>query len=650
MRERCVYIVQAMEAAVRRVLDAEPEGLGGWMYLGERVKASDACDRWLAGVGERLSLGAELQETARDAKQDYIGYVGRLGEQLDAPEWWLSSLSEKNPYISKTFLWLCHVLTAVRLLDRTLAHRPVLVIAEQACVRQVLAFHLETMGWGVVADRRPWRSVACAKVAALVTRPLRLLWFVVINWTRLAQARLLGARRPDVWGGECGMRGPRMVLLHGWVDGRSFDGRGRYRNVNLGELGSYLERHGRSCRLVPLILPTVPYGQTVRALLRSGTRFLLPHAWLTPVDVARAALADLRWRGPHGPFPRFRSLDIGPLIDADLAQDQAVARLASNLLYAALVERWREQDLPVEGFVYSYENHLWERGFCLGFGRTFPTARLVGYQDANVPDLCLNFFFAEAERARLPSPHRVVTNGPYSIGVLRRSGYGEDRLLQGGAIRFESSVRRLDPESGQGTQDGDGEKPSPVALVIVPSSKALAAELVSKTLAALGGESDIRVIIKCHPVLPFEVIGKELGGVTLPRHIEVSTRPFGDLLPQAGVLLYMDSTTSVEALAHGLGVIHVASEWSLDLDTIGLDCEERVRVRTPGELSAAVRTLLSEAGDGLAERRKRGRSLAARFFGQTGEAAYRPVLDALAQPSADLGADTPVLSSGSGRL
>jgi surface carbohydrate biosynthesis protein (TIGR04326 family) len=393
----------------------------------------------------------------------------------------------------------------------------------------------------------------------------------------------------------------------------------------------------------------VSYGRTVRALLQSGIAFLLPHAWLTPGDVVKAARADLAWRRPRGPFPPFRSLDIGPLIESDLAQDRATARLAVNFLYALLVERWRNADLPVAAFVYSYENHLWERAFCLGFERAFPSARRIGYQDANVPDLCTNFFFAEDERARVPGPHLVVTNGPYSFEVFRHAGYGEDRLLKGGAIRFESSVRRLDPEVRQGRQDGDGERLPPVALVVVPSSKALAAELVQKTLAALGGESDIRVVIKCHPVFPFEDVARELGGVTLPRHFEVATRLFGELLPQAGILVYMDSTTSVEALAHGLGVVHVASEWSLDLDTIGPDCEERVRTRAPGELRAAVRALLSEEGDRLAERRRRGRALAARFFGRTGEAAYRPVLDALGQPSSDLETDTPALSSASGR-
>lgn len=648
MGERRAYIIPAAEKAVRRALDAEPQAFDGWLYLGERVTVSEACDRWLAGKGKRLGLGADLQATAREVKQDYLEYVARLGVRLDSPEWWLSSLSEKNPYISKTFLWLCQILTAVRLLERTPAHRPVLIVAEHPAVRRVLTRHLGAMGWSVGADGEPDRPVIRTRMAVCLVNLLRLVRFVVVNCARSVQARLLGARRPGAWGGECATGGPGLVLLHGWVDGRSFDERGRYRNVNLGELGPYLERHGWRCRLVPLVLPTVSYGRTVRALLQSGTTFLLPHAWLTPGDVVKAALADLAWRRPRGPFPPFQSLDIGPLIDSDLAQDRATARLATNLLYTFLVERWRSANLSVDGFVYSYENHLWERAFCLGFQRAFPSARRIGYQDANVPDLCLNFFFADAERARCPGPHRVVANGPYSFEVFRRAGYGDETLLKGGAIRFESSVRRLGPEVQRGRLDADGERPNPVVLVVVPSSKALAAELVHKTLAALGGESDIRVLIKCHPVLPFEVVARELGDATLPRNFEVATGPFGELLLRAGVLVYMDSTTAVEALAHGLGVVHVASDWSLDLDTIGLDYEERVRVRTPVELRAAVRAFLGEEGDCLAERRRRGRALAARFFGRTGDAAYRPVLDALGEASRGMGTVAAGESSASG--
>ena len=62
-----------------------------------------------------------------------------------------------------------------------------------------------------------------------------------------------------------------------------------------------------------------------RALIRSGAAFLLPHAWLTPLDVCRAAVADLRWWWAPMVFPPFEGLDVGTLIEEDLRYDRIVA-------------------------------------------------------------------------------------------------------------------------------------------------------------------------------------------------------------------------------------------------------------------------------------------------------------------------------------
>lgn len=623
---RRLYIVEPDEQAVRRSLGTEPDRAVAWLYLGEHIAVAESCSRWFAPGGVRLDLGPVLQEVALTCKQAYIDYVGRLGTRFDEPAWWVGSIAGRNPYISKTFLQACYVLAAARLIQTAPAGMPVVLVAGDACVRQVLARHLgladepAASGWGAV-------------LAGLARR----IWFVFHHCGRLVVARLFGARKRSVWTGDADLSRRRLVVLHGWVDERSFDRSGRYHSTTLGRLDSYLEGRGWGCCLLPMIPWDAPYIRTFRTLLRSRTPFLLSHAWLTIGDVCRAALADPWWHGGQRAWPLFEGVDIGPLLDADVQRDRVAARGPTHLLLSALVERWRREGLPVAGLVYSYENHQWERALCLGFRRAFPDAAVVGYQDANVPELCLNFFPAEAEFDRRIFPDLVVTNGPYGFDVLRRAGYPPERLRQGGALRFEPSVTRVfQPRETQG-QETDGTLPRRTVLVVAPCGRELAAEVIWKSCRAFEHDARVKVVIKCHPALPFAFLGDELKGLTLPPHVEVSERSFLELLRESGVLLYMDSTTCLEALAHGVAVVHVGSDGSLDLDTIGFPCEERSRARTPDEIAAAVRRVFDMDPLRRSSLRRSGRELVKTFFGPVGDAAYAPVAEALGSPGLDSG-------------
>lgn len=625
-----MYIVAPEERAVVQALEAEEKQAVAWLYLGERVRSFESCERWFAGRGTRIEFGAVLQEVAQARKQAYIDYVGQLGARFDSPQWWLGALSEKNPYNSKVYLHVCHILTAIRLVQKNAGEVPIVIVADNHSVRQILASHLAARGAHVIHTPEPLAGVIYARLRMILSWLIRCLWFVLHHGSRLAMARLLVARQRVVWGGSLPPAGKGLVLLHGWVDERCFDEHGRFCNINLGNLAQYLESRGWTYCLVPMILPDVPYAHMVRILLRSKTALLLPHAWLTASDLWRALAADLGWEQAHRDWPPFEDLDIGPLIEDEIRRDWMVARTPTNMLNALLVSRWQRHSLPIAGFVYSYENHRWERAFCLGFRRYYPDTCLIGYQDANVPDLCLNFFVATSEFKQLPFPDVVITNGYYSFDVLRQSGYPKERLRQGGAVRFEPSVRlayHLDEAQGLGT---DAETIPRMVLVVTPYSQELAAELIWKTVKALGAETGLRVVIKCHPVFPFSYILRALGDPTFPPHFQLSDRPFLELLRESGVLLYMDSTTSLEALAHGVAIIHVGSDWSLDLDTIGLPCEERVKARDPAEITAAVREIFGMDPLQRAGRRRKGRELVKTFFGPVGEPAYTPVAEALA--------------------
>lgn len=578
-----------------------------WVYLGEAVSTAVACERCLEGRAKRVEIGERLRETAQRSRQAFIEYIGELSEHHYSDSWWLSSLSEKNPYVSKVFLHACYILVALQLIGERDGKGVLLLAIEDRAVRQCLRGQLEATagsGW-LCRDRFGERSRVL--VRETVEFWTRFVHFIGQQFGRLLIARLFAP------GQEIHRkRGNPLALLHSWVDRRSFDESGAYRSINFGDLQRYLVSQGLTVAIVPSILRTLSFHAAVSALIRSRVPFLLPQRFIRMTDVLREAFRTMARPRPIC-WPSFEGVDISPLIEEDRRQDWLKGRKRSNALYMAAVLRWREAGIPIKSFIYTFENHLWEKAYCLAFRRYYPGTLLVGYQDANLPRMSPNFFMAKRERTLVPLPDLVITNGQHSYDLLAGGGHDQARLRCSGALRYQHLVDLA--AEARGTVAAA----CPVVLIATSMGVSLACELLWKTLQAFERETRVRVVIKCHPGLPFKTLSAAIGLHRLPSHFDISEQPVSELLLRSSVLVYMDSTTSLEALALGVPVVHVASDHSLDLDPLDGVPDVRVTVRTSEELRRAA---VGACDGAVAARVSRGREVISCFFAPLDAAAY----------------------------
>ena len=105
-----------------------------------------------------------------------------------------------------------------------------------------------------------------------------------------------------------------------------------------------------------------------------------------------------------------------------------------------------------------------------------------------------------------------------------------------------------------------------IILITCSIDKNRTIELIRKVIRDLGDNLDHQVVIKCHPHMPYQDIIDALGD--LPRHFVVSTLPMGELLKNSRILYYAESSTCVEALACGVPVKHIISDFMVDLDPL----------------------------------------------------------------------------------
>ena len=591
-----------------------------WSYLGEHLDLARACERWIAERGKYEAAADLIREVSTAFRQDFIDYIGDLSRRHASDRWWLSSLSEKNPYVTKVFLRACHLLVAERLISGASRDGVFVLVVEDPIVRQNLSDYLRARQIPMASFGDPVISLLREQLGVAVRFSIRFVWFILKHSGRILYARTKRNHALPDW-----LKSPRegkqlLVLLHEWVDRRSFDQNGHYRSLNFGDLRERITSAGRTCVVVPGIVPTVSFPSAVEALVRSGVPFLLPEQFLKIKDVIKAAIAG--WHAPESTaWPLFKGVDLSAIILDDQREDWILGRYASNALLGQAVRRWADAGVAVGTFIYPFESHVWEKAYCLAFRKYFPETRLVGYQNANLPNMSLNFFAAKSEMPLLPLPDVVVTNGRYSFDLLEQSGYSPERLRCGGALRYRYLVTQavLQPEAYAENQ--------PIQVLVTLSAyQPQASELLRRVLEELGEHAGLRIVVKCHPLLPFSNLSRMMGLHRLPANVQMSDKPMSELLFQSRVLVYTDSTTCLEALAMGVPIIHLATEFGLDFDPLDGFPDIKETAQKKGDLLRSVLSLC-DAQRSLPDRRHRGRQLASEFLGPVSDGTYSQFLD-----------------------
>ncbi len=468
-----------------------------------------------------------------------------------------------------------------------------------------------------MVERGAWTLVASARAGAQMLA--RKAHWLCVNLARvfLARHRLRLHRTPGII--EAVRSRTPVCLIHTWVDERAYDpATGQFWDQDFGEVRRHLESKGKRVFTVPNIQWAVSFPRVLGYVASAPDAYVVPEGFLRLRDVVAALVRASLHVPRRRQYPPLAGLDISELIYEDEWTDWASPRTAGHLLAARWVLRWKQAGLRVERFIYTFENHAWERRVCDAFRRRYPEARLLAHQPNGLPLFLMNYFIASAERDVVPLPDLIITNGCYAARVLKESGYDPDRVVCGGGLRQRYLQEWL-----------DGVPPRPRAggvkrVVVTPSiGHGETLELLRKAIAAFGSVRDLSVIIKCHPSMPFENIAPALGGGALPPHITVSKEPLRVLLRDADVLVYNGGAfPSVEALAAGVPVVHVEPEFALDLDPLDACPELGLDARSPEEILACTRRRLSEGPAKAVETRERSRRVLGELIGKVDEATY----------------------------
>ena len=601
--------------SLRKALGKVAGGPFSWAYLGQSVWASRQAGEGLREYGTQIDIAERFHQAAEDLRGLYLQYAYQVGRQLNSLRWWITSVAQKNTYICKTFHQTCYLKVGLELTKPCQGPEPLVLVTEDRPVLQALVLNLPRIGEVRTEAIGPYRSPFLQNFRDFAKIAVRRLYFILREGYRILQCRRMLPR--SVLG-----RQPITILVS-YATQDTIKRGPRYHEAYFGDLAAELNTASpdRATALMPIILRDASFRDALRQLQDSAIPALIPYQHLGLLDLGRAAWASLS-RAPAPPsWPDLAEMDVSPLLNEELRSYWISNRAADTLLMAAVVRRWKLAGLVIAQIIFVYENQPWERAICWQIRNLFPETRLVGYQHARVPRMMLNFYLATGGEPEAPQPDWVVTVGRHSANMLSNDGHHPSRVRVGGALQMQG----LQASTAQEYKPWDRASGATV-LVTTSNGPEEALELVEMAVNLVEGDRRIKVVLKCHPLLPFSRINSILGA-SLPSHVELSDRPVDQLMRESSVMVYSGTTVCIQALVLGLPLIHLRPSFDFDMDPLETTPHARLEATNLEELRQQVDWLLDNRESYIAQHRGEWSNLAAQMYGPVTQETIGAFLD-----------------------
>jgi len=573
-----------------------------WLYLGNDTSKYLHILYNFGCYGENVNEIIDLQNISKTLRNYYIDYIGSLSESYHSDSWWLASFPEKNQFISRVFLNICYLKIALSELESKEGSEHLVIFIDNRYLWRSLVKNIHLSGKYPGFERYTKDSAFYnffEKAATDLKFTFNKLKFIINHSFKILVSKSIFRFNREIQNHT----GNENILLISWVDGRSFKN-STYNDPYFGALYDYLKTREKNVIVVPQILPDLlEYYRVVKKISLSEDNFLVPESFLKFVDPIKITLSEIKKRPKKLSCPLFMNMEISDLIYSDFIDDWTGSRLSAIKLFSPVITAFHKAKLGVSEVIFTYENHNREKYLTLLFREWYPSSIIVGYQHASVSDMYLDHFYSDKEADLIPLPDRIITNGNHPKKLFVSSGYDENMVYCGPALRYDYIFETLKSKQ---LEKRISDKKRPTVLVVTSIDINDSTEMVYKAVKAFEDCKEYRVLIKCHPMLNFNRLKKIMKKIRIPLHFTVVDQPLNELLINSDVMIYTTTTACIEAMALGVPFVHLRSSGlRLDMDILEHVHDVGFSARTPEELRDMVEKILMINEERLNSERER---------------------------------------------
>lgn len=476
----------------------------------------------------------------------YVDLIGRFNAKMNSRLWWATDLSSKNRFNSRLPEILYRFLLCVQILKKDTQH-PFLIIGlpwqAMKTISRVLAGHgvsFEFIGYEPLRKSAGWRS-GLKRTFSLNFHVWRLLY-------RHVYIRMKGIKIPDL------PKDKQYYVIKSFVYDHSFTKEGGYKDAFFGPLPDFLKA---SQDVVFFVNILGDFRRCVKKIKGSKEKII-------PLE-ACSSLFDVLWAYGEACFysPRltgdlkFLNHEVGDIIRNELTDSRRIQLY--QLLHFSQTKRLLKK-LSASVFLTTYENNPWEKMCFMAIRKFSPRTEIIGYQHTVNPPASVNMFISHHEEAVIPKPNVALTTGEIPQEIIVK--YTEDVTLPvepACALRFEQLMNLK-------------QVPRTRHFKILVALEGIfdVYKMVNYVLDQCKGQTEIRLIIRTHPVLPVKAIAHKLKYrlKDLP-FVEISRgKTLIEDIERTDMTTYWGSTVSLETLWMGKPVIHYDMETLFSYDPL----------------------------------------------------------------------------------
>jgi len=529
---------------------------------------------------------------------DYNELIGKINNKNNSILWWAELISSKNLYVSSLYINICKFLKFIFIIKNTEQDKKILVLIEERDLFNQIASYckknkINFVYYGYKKDR----LLIPFKILNQIIK--HNIYFLISGWKK---KKLINKSLKKIINKNFSKK-KSYYIIRTWVDKRSFDKNDTFSDAYFGKLSKYLQDK-RDVIILAGILSD--FEQNIIKIKKNIQKNLIvpQEYFIGYFDYIEMVFYQLFRDYNQFDEVKFHDYNISLLINGEIKKSLYFGEVRNNLFYFYLTKKLSNR-LKCNTFVYTFENHAWEKMMILGMRKYSPDTYLVGYQHASVLLRELNYFPSKKETQDMPFPDKIISAGIETKKILEKYGNYPNNLIKSGcALRYENTAKKdLKPKSKN-------------KKILVAFSIGLqeSSKLLSFLLKSFEKEKSILILLKSHPLLPLNKI-LFYDDLKIPNNFRVvSNKNIEDLSNEIDMLIYSETTLCIEALMRGIPVIYADINKFFNSDPL-FDCSYlKWTVKTKEEIMKVVNEIYEMNYDEFTNQQRLARSYIENYF------------------------------------
>jgi len=473
-----------------------------------------------------------------DFAKEYINFIGNLNRDHNSIYWWATTMSYKGTFGSNLCKDIFNYYCIASIIKSQNSNY--IILNDNPVFNYCVKSYCEGLGIECKLLESGKRNGVVVHLRRCLKSDIH---FICDGWARKVLASFYLSTKIK----RSLKKENSYYIIKTWIDEGSFLDDNIYNDLFFGRLQEYLKEKGKNFIILAGIL--TKYRDRIRKINKVKQDLIIPQEYFVRYfDYLKVIALNIIYRPKIAKPVSFLGFEVTDLVKECLSKDYENNEINKNLIYYYYIKGLLKK-IKLHTFLFPFEGQSWERLSMLAIKSFSLPIKTIGYAHASLPPYLLSYFYSKEEGAIVPLPDKIITMGKETKDILEKSGNynNETNLIEGCALRYEYVFKK-----NRIAWNKNG-----TILAALSMDMGYSLGLLKILCDMLAENNGFKVVLRSHPFTPLKAITR-LYDLDLGHKFQISkSKSFKDDLMGSSLVVYVDSTTGLEALMCGVPVVHV---------------------------------------------------------------------------------------------